>query len=193
MHIPTNPCSRQQQFAGVGRVDVELFPDRPFHQEPSVIAPRLGQRPDAVVVRGAADARFILQELGEGMMRDTAPRGGPRPHLDRANPSRLGHWELFAQRLPPGVLSQGRHSVGLGLDDDIRLAELFGQLPSFVTRPHLGGRHVFRVPGRLARIDPPDDRVNLLIRQRSVVLEFLDSNRSDRGATAAYCGWPRGP
>src|SRR3984893_14116886 len=112
------------------------------------------------------------------MMSDTAPCDAPWPHLDRAHPSRLGHREYFAQRLPPSVLSYGRHGVGLRLDDDIRLAELSGQLPSFITRPHLGGGDVFRVPGQFARIDPPDDRVNLLIRQRSVVLETLDSYRS---------------
>src|ERR1700676_1584436 len=45
MHIPANPCSWQQQFSGVRRVDVELFPDRPFHQKPSIVASRLANGP----------------------------------------------------------------------------------------------------------------------------------------------------
>src|SRR3977135_613053 len=101
VHIPPNPCSRQQQFAGVRRVDVVLFPDRPFHQKPSVVASRLGQWPDAVVVGGAADAWLILQELGEGMMSDTAPRDAPWPPLDRAHPSWLGPWGDIATTLSP--------------------------------------------------------------------------------------------
>ena len=52
----------------------------------------------------------------------------------------------------------------------------FGGLPGVVGRPFAGGRHVLRITLRGTGIDPANDRVDLLVRQRDIILEFLHAD-----------------
>ena len=68
--------------------------------------------------------------------------------------------------------------TGFGrFDDQIRLAVLGGELPGSRVVPHFGLGHVFQVALRRAGSHPCEYGLDLLIGERTIVLEFLDTDR----------------
>ena len=81
-------------------------------------------------------------------------------------------------RLPPTVLRHRRHGVRRRVDDQIRRpAEEIRVVPDVVVGELDRRRHVVGVAARRTGVDPADDRVDLLVGQRAVVLEVPDADR----------------
>ena len=95
--------------------------------------------------------------------------------LDGADPARLGQPGL-GHRPEPLVLRPRRQRVRRRLDHEIRLAVERRVLP-FIACPQVDRRrHVLRITGRRALVDPADDRRDLLAAQAAIVLELLDAD-----------------
>ena len=107
------------------------------------------------------------------MVRNSAACRGGWPHLDCPHPASLGNGH-FGKRFEPDVLAVGRHGVGFRLEHEIRRPILFGQFPAIVGGPLFGRRHVFGISERSARVHPANDRGNLRVAQRNVVLKLLN-------------------
>src|ERR1019366_1381849 len=102
---------------------------------------------------------------------DPAAGGDYRTNLDGSDPARLGEIGR-GERLQPLVLALGRHIESIGLEDQIGLPELFGELPAFILWPLPGGRHVSRIALRGSGIDPARNRRNLSGREGNIVGEL---------------------
>ena len=101
-----------------------------------------------------------------------------RTNLDHLHPARLSKRNV-ALRPPPRVLMHGGHRPLWRPDDQVRRSEPVALTFPFVGRDERNRcRQVFRVALRRALIDPVHDRVDLLIAERHVVLEFLDADAS---------------
>ncbi|PYR62650.1 MAG: hypothetical protein DMF91_05895, partial [Acidobacteria bacterium] len=116
---------------------------------------------------------FGLLQPRERMMRDLAALHGRGMDFNRAHPPRFGQTR-FDNRFVPRVERDGGHRVGRRFDDEIGLAELRGKIPDRFIRPLLRWRHVLGVAFGRARIDPPHQRVDLVVGQRPIVLELLN-------------------
>ena len=110
------------------------------------------------------------------MVRDLAPGHRARTNLDGARPPLCGE----ARRdtgLPPRVVRLGAHREGRRLENQVRRAvELLSEVPDRLVWPGDRGWHIFRIASRRTAVDPAGNRVNLLVRQRAVVLEVLDTD-----------------
>src|SRR6185436_9073372 len=97
--------------------------------------------------------------------------------FNRANPSRLGD-PGRCDALVPHVLRDGRHREVVRLDDQVRfrLAECGRKVPALAVWPLLRRGHVFRITLWRPTVDPADDRVDLLVGERAIVLEFLNTD-----------------
>ena len=164
VNVPVELGTGQQQLAGVRAHHLALLADRPFHE-------RRGQ------TRRRRDARLGLLEVRNRVMRDLAALQRLGPDLDRAHPARLGDARR-RDALVPDVLRHRRHGEVVRLDDQVRLflAERRREVPALIVGPLLWRRHVLRVALRRAGVDPADDRVDLIVGERSVVLELLDAD-----------------
>ena len=109
-------------------------------------------------------------------MRDLAPGGAGRPHLDGAHPARLGERNL-RERLEPDVLALGRHGVRLGRENHIRLRRTVSRAASrHPSATALAAACPWDRPA--ARRHPPSARWSRIcvVAQRHVVLEFLNAD-----------------
>ncbi len=78
--------------------------------------------------------------------------------------------------LVPHVLCERRHGEVVRLDDQVWLflSERGREVPTLAIRPLLRRRHVFRIALWSAGVDPTNDGLDLIVAERSVVLEFLN-------------------
>src|SRR5262245_61127889 len=107
-------------------------------------------------------------------MDDFAPLDAAGPYFNRAHPAGLGDPGLD-DALDPRVALAGLHRPGPIADDKVRrlLAEPRRVVPSLIRRPDLWRRHVLGVAPQCALIDPGQNRRDLIVGERSVVLELL--------------------
>ncbi len=150
-----------------GPHDLALLADGPLHQEAGAD------------VRGRAEREriglFLLQPC-QGVMRDATAGNGGRPDLDGANPTILSQPRRHFG-LPPVILRERGHRVGRGLDDEVRRsAQLLRKVPHVVVRELLRCGHVLRIALRCAGVDPRNHRLELLVGQRTIVLEGLNAD-----------------
>ncbi len=108
-------------------------------------------------------------------MRGLAGGQSAGPDLYGFDPARLGEADI-GERPPPDILVMRGHSVRFGLDDEIGLSEFLGRFPLIGGRPHFRSRHIFGVAERRACVDPTGDRVDLVLRERHVILKLLDAD-----------------
>ena len=134
-------------------------------------------RSASLVEPASGSIGIILDQVRDGMMNGLARRGRGGPDFDGADPARLGQRNI-GQRPPPDVLAFGGHGVGSRFDDQIGLrADFLGRLPLVRLGPLLGRRHVLRIALRRAGIHPAGDGVDLVVRQRHIVLELVNAHR----------------
>ena len=145
MDVPRNLRAGQNQFAGVGTIEIVAFADGPFHQHGASAKFGVAARDDAF--------RVILRKVSDCVVGDPAARQRARTHLDRAHPSRLRQRDI-RRRPPPDVLMMSGHRVGLGLDDEIGLTQFLRGFPFVFGGPLLRGGHVFGIAERRARHPP---------------------------------------
>src|SRR6185503_11425810 len=104
-----------------------------------------------------------------------ALQNGPR--LAGHHPSRTRDAFQLDDWLPPLIQSGGFHVEWIRLDDEIRRAsEFLLGLPLRRIRPLHGRRKIRAATERRSAIDPTSERFDLVVAQRDVVLEFLDTD-----------------
>src|SRR5262249_18222623 len=109
-------------------------------------------------------------------MGDTAAFYSGWPNLNRANPSPLGGPRLN-DRAVPRILRGCGHRPRRRLDHYVGRTKLPGKRPQVLVRPLTLTRQIVWVSKRCAGIDPTQDRVNLRVAERTVVLEMLNADR----------------
>ena len=166
--VPHDARPGLDQLAAVLAHDLALLADRPLHEQAGAETRGEGKR--LLVV-------LFLPQVRQRVVRDAAARHGRGTHLDGADPAVLGQPGRHG-RLPPVVLCERRHGVGCREQDQVRWStKLVGEVPNIVVGEHRRWRHVRRIPPRRARVDPPNDGVDLRTGQGPIVLEVLDSDR----------------
>src|SRR5690242_20540419 len=102
------------------------------------------------------------------MVCDLASFDGGRPDLNRANPAGFSKAGVN-DRFVPRILTDRVYGVRGRLYDQVRSsAEAIGEVPHGIVGKDLGRRHVFGIALRRAAIDPADDRVDLLVGERTI-------------------------
>ncbi len=183
VHVPSNALTRQHQLAGAGTIQVVALADRPLHQlrtgvhdgvgivAAEAAATRTGRRP------GVDRVRIVFQhEVRNRVMNDLARLETRRTNLDEPDPARLVEGQCGGRPVPD-VLVLGGHRVLGRLDDEVRRTEAVAhRFPFVVGDERLGRREIFRIALHGAAVDPADDRVQLIVAQRHVVLEVLHAD-----------------
>ena len=175
--VPLDLGPRHHQLAAVRTHDLALLADRPLHEGAG--APGPVHSADVVGLVGLPEqlVGLVLNESGDRVVDDPATRDRRRPGLDGARPALLGQPGRHP-RLPPGVARLGRHRVRGRLDDQVgRTVELLREVPLGLVRPVNRRRHVLGVAPWRTAVDPADDRVDLCVGQRAIVLELRDADR----------------
>ena len=109
------------------------------------------------------------------MMRDPPSCQRSRTNLDGAQPSGFGQSDI-RERPPPHILMLRLHRVGFGFDDEIRRTQILLTFPLIRLGKLFRRRHVLQIAERRSGIDPADDRADLVVGQRHVVLELLNAD-----------------
>src|SRR5262249_41832352 len=94
-------------------------------------------------------------------------------NLDGAHPPRLRD-SGFDNRLVPLILRLRLYGELWRLDQQIGRTKLAGKVPHGDIRPLLRRRHVLRIALRRTGRDPLEDRIDLRVAERAIVLEFLN-------------------
>ena len=102
VEFPPDVRARQQQFPGIVPVDIEVFPNRPLHEE--------ARARIRIEIVGSLRARFVLLKPRQNVMHDLAPCGRAGTDLDRTHPPRFSDRNR-GERLEPDVLAVRRHRV----------------------------------------------------------------------------------
>ena len=178
--IPGDLLAWQNQLAGVWTVQVVALADGPLHQLRTAVDEIVGRTAiGAASGRGAGvdGVRIVIEhEVGDRVMNDPAALESRWTNLHHARPARLGERDV-RHRPIPDVLMARRHRVFRRSDDEIRrTVSVSDTLPLVVGHERPGRRHVLRIALRRAGVHPADDRVDLLVGERDVVLEFLHAH-----------------
>jgi hypothetical protein len=133
-----------------------------------------------VIVRALGEAgdafRLRLQQVSERVMHDLSTLGAGRLDLDGAHPARLGH-AGFDRRPRPFVLGVRGDRVWRRANHQIRGSERVGKLPAIrIGNDRRGGKSL-HVALRRTGVDPPNDRGDLGVGERAIVLELLNADR----------------
>ena len=181
MLIPREFLTGHDQLAGAFGEQVVAFADRPFHQLGAAVDEIVGgQCGCRTVGRAGVDRLHVLR--AQHLIRDRVMQDLPcfeirRTNLDHLDPARLGDRDVVGHRAIPHVLAGRRHLVFGAADHEIgRTETVLHAFPFVVGGNLLRGRQVFRVALRRAGVDPRHDGVDLFLRQRHVVLEFLHAD-----------------
>ena len=163
VHVIADPrlLVRGQQLARVVGVDLRTLSRGVLHQEHALVLRAIVRQVVVVLVDG----------IGKRVVDDPtrAPVHGPR--LDRLDVAVLLQTERGIERAEH-VGTRRRHLVGWIAHDQIRLADL----PDRPVRELRHLRHVSLVAHGRPGVHPGRDRRDLLVAQRNVVLELLDSD-----------------
>ena len=157
-----------QQLPGVLPEHVTDLPDRELAE--------VGARRRHVDRRHMVPGVFVLLEVHVGVMGDPSPVHR-WTDLDPAHPAVLAQPGVD-HRLIPLILALRRLGPRRGADNMVwrPTVDRF-QPPDVSVRPVDGWQHVGGIPARGSRVNPPDNRLDLRLAQRNVVLKLLDADR----------------